>query len=324
MGPRFLIVLCTHQGERFLGPQLASLAGQTYRDWALEIHDWASRDGTRALLADFCAKHAGSLDITVTLHEDAPGPCASFMHAVRASLERRRDFDWLVFSDQDDVWLPDKLAALARVWRAEPDLDLIYSDFAVIDAQGRVLADRCLRPGGAWGRAMNITHPVALWLNVVRGMSMAVSRAFLERWSAAWHHPDWFMHDWAMCIVAHLVQARVRFLPESLAQYRRHSGNATMAAWGWRKFLVPWALLRQARRYVLGVYRQYHSLPRLVPSGWGGSVVSDVTCWKVARTVWSGRVVPWTVAVQVILAFILFWPRTSRSRVPAQVGVFRD
>ena len=50
---RISVALCTFNGERFLGEQLASIAAQTRLPAELVVTDDASSDGTVALLEGF-------------------------------------------------------------------------------------------------------------------------------------------------------------------------------------------------------------------------------------------------------------------------------
>jgi rhamnosyltransferase len=243
--------MCTHRGERFLKPQLASIAGQTAPCQALEIHDWGSTDETHTMLADFQQQHADSLPTQITSHDFAPGPARSFLAALDQTLRSRQDFDYLMFSDQDDIWLPHKLASFrGAIGRADRP-DLIYSDVSLIDAEGRTIREAML------GRPIDLHHPATLVLNLVPGMAMAVSRRFLDRWADLWTLPGWLMHDFAMCIAAYLTGATTHQIPDSLTAYRQHSGGFTAAAGSAGVFIRPIEMLRRARRYVRGVHTQF-------------------------------------------------------------------
>jgi len=246
-----LVLMCTHQGAGFLTPQLASLVGQTSPCDALEIHDWASRDGSRELLDQFRLGHGSVLPTEITVHDDAPGPAVSFLTALVHTLRTRRDFDYLMFCDQDDVWLPHKLERFRDAIRRGGRPDLVYSDVSLIDADDRVLRPAML------GRPINLHHPATLVLNLVPGMAMAVSREFLDRCAVLWTLSDWLMHDFAVCVATYLTNARVCHIPESLTAYRKHSGGFTSAASSWRAVVRPFDMLYRARRYVRGVHAQF-------------------------------------------------------------------
>ena len=108
MGTRaeIAILLSTHNGSAYLAEQLDSLLAQSHTDWQVFWRDDCSQDDTTELMHGF-ARKAGQGRV-VDLNDDAGhvGITASFL-----GLLRRAPRDRIVaFADQDDVWLPDKLA----------------------------------------------------------------------------------------------------------------------------------------------------------------------------------------------------------------------
>ena len=71
---RFLVLLCTHNGETYLAQQLDSLLRQTTPVYALEVHDWGSSDATVAMLHETQRQHAEALDMAVTLQRTPRAP----------------------------------------------------------------------------------------------------------------------------------------------------------------------------------------------------------------------------------------------------------
>lgn len=97
------ILLAAYRGARFIGAQLDSIAAQTCRDWNLIVSDDGSDDGTRDIVASFAASRMpGQVRLI-----DGPGKGATqnFLHLLSVAPQ-----GILAFCDQDDVWLPDKLA----------------------------------------------------------------------------------------------------------------------------------------------------------------------------------------------------------------------
>lgn len=98
------ILLASYQGARFIGTQLDSLAAQAFPHWRLVVSDDGSIDGTPDLVREFAARYP---DREITL---IPGPrqgaTSNFLHL----LAHLRDGEAMAFCDQDDLWLPDRLA----------------------------------------------------------------------------------------------------------------------------------------------------------------------------------------------------------------------
>lgn len=130
--PEVVILMATYQGARFLQAQLDSIAGQTHANWSLIASDDGSSDGSREILARFAAAHdAGRVTLI-----DGPraGATRNFLHLLDAAPGDRI----LGFCDQDDVWLPGKLARAVSTLRA--------CDGAAHYAARTVICDEELRP----------------------------------------------------------------------------------------------------------------------------------------------------------------------------------
>lgn len=96
--------MCTYNGERFLQEQLESFVEQSHKNWSLWVSDDGSSDQTLKILEGFKVKNPDH-EITV-LQGPQNGFCANFL-----SLMCREEIqtDYYALSDQDDIWLPEKL-----------------------------------------------------------------------------------------------------------------------------------------------------------------------------------------------------------------------
>jgi len=103
--PHVTILMAVYNGVPYLPEQLASIAGQTHRDWHLLISDDRSTDASGALLA----QAARDLPNLTCLTGPGQGGVANFMSLIRTAPDHAPKDSWLAFSDQDDVWLPEKL-----------------------------------------------------------------------------------------------------------------------------------------------------------------------------------------------------------------------
>ncbi|WP_108645184.1 glycosyltransferase family 2 protein [Polynucleobacter rarus] len=111
------ILLATYNGQKFLIEQLESIALQTHNNWYLIVSDDGSVDGTLDILYKYQKKWSpGKLLIR---KGPSRGFCSNFLSmAVDCSIVS----DFYAFCDQDDVWLPEKLAiALSNIKRRQRD-----------------------------------------------------------------------------------------------------------------------------------------------------------------------------------------------------------
>lgn len=301
--PCFAVLLCTHNGERFLAEQLASLASQTLLPSVVFVHDWGSGDDTRQLLVRAYETAPPGQRWELNWHDEAPGPARSFLRAIEACLAAEASFDFLCLCDQDDVWMPTKLATMAAAVHVQPHCDVLYADVRVTDAQGRTLWPSYHAPVGVFGRPMAVTHPSALWVNTIAGMSMVVSRRLLMRARPVWCWSGWVMHDWAIVIVAHLMEASVCHVPCVLVNYRQHGGNVLGSP-----VMNFQGALRTARAYVQAVAHQYEGCMRIHALTGVGRALTWPSRLQVLSCVVASPSLPRWRALRAAVGFALFWP----------------
>lgn len=98
------ILMSTYNGEKYLAEQLQSIENQTHKNWRLIISDDGSSDNTLEVAKQFQAKWGNNrLEIRQGPQQ---GFCLNFLSM---ACDTNIQADFYAFSDQDDVWLADKL-----------------------------------------------------------------------------------------------------------------------------------------------------------------------------------------------------------------------
>lgn len=214
--PQVLILMATRNGARFLSEQLDSIARQEITDWALHVGDDGSDDGTRRIVAEFAARHPAR---DIRLHEGPQrGATANFL-----SLLTRHDLPLgpdthVAFADQDDIWLPGKLArALMLLKAAGPGPAIHGAQSLHVDARGHALV-RSRPPAG------EATLAQALVRNPVSGHSLVLDPAatVLARSAGV---PAVPFHDWWLAILILACGGRAVIDDAVVLHYRQHDGN---------------------------------------------------------------------------------------------------
>ena len=134
--PRFSVLIPAHNAARFLPATLRSISKQDVASLEVVVMDGASTDGT----ADIAAAYPG-LAMRVTSEPDR-GQLDAVHKAVRAA--RGEILYWL---NADDVLLPGTLAVVDAAFRADPALDLVFSDDFAFDEDRRLLVNGGLIKG---------------------------------------------------------------------------------------------------------------------------------------------------------------------------------
>lgn len=243
--PAIAILLACYNGAANLRAQLDSFCAQTLPPALLIVSDDGSTDASRALLADFAAAHP---ELPVQLIEGPrQGAAQNFLHLLRAVPP---GIDMVAISDQDDVWLPEKLArgaaALAGAGGDRPVLSTGSS--WVCDAD---LAKLCRMPVPA--RPPGFRH--ALVQNIAGGNTMMLNRAALALLQAAsLEARKLVVHDWWIYQIIAGVGGVVLYDPEPVLLYRQHSGNLIGANHGFV------AKSRRLKLLLIGRFRRWNSI----------------------------------------------------------------
>ena len=111
--------MSTYNGEKFLAEQLQSIEDQTHKNWRLVISDDGSSDNTLAIAKQYQQKWGS--DRLEVRQGPQQGFCQNFLSMACDSNIRA---DLYGFSDQDDVWMADKLARAVAYFNANNESQL--------------------------------------------------------------------------------------------------------------------------------------------------------------------------------------------------------
>ena len=210
---RVAILLSTFNGARFLPAQLESFRRQTEPDWLLLWRDDGSSDATLEIMAAF-AREVGPdrcrrVDVPGRL-----GVAGNFYALLGAARPLGLP---VAFSDQDDVWLPEKLSrALAALdGRAGPAL---Y-------CSRQMLVDDRLDPIGPSAPFHRLpSFAAALTQNIATGCTIVLDPAAATLVAAS-TPPVGPLHDWWSYLLVTGAGGRVVADPEPTMLYRQHAAN---------------------------------------------------------------------------------------------------
>ena len=218
--PLIAILMAVYEPRMdWLGEQLDSLEAQTYPRLKLYIRDDCSPNVSLAQIEACVSARVRSFPYELRRNEKNLGSNGTFER-----LTREAEGDYFAYCDQDDVWLPEKLATLRRAIEAEGAL-LVCSDMFIIDENGNQTADSITK-----ARRHHIfmsgegLAPRLLISNFATGCTVLVDA---KRARAAVPFCPYMVHDHylALCCAA---EGRIVSLPDRLIRYRIHSGNQTL------------------------------------------------------------------------------------------------
>jgi glycosyltransferase involved in cell wall biosynthesis len=217
-----LVLLSSYNGARYIAEQIESIRAQTVHDWRLLVRDDGSTDETKSIVRRF-----SSLDDRIEMLGDNRGnvgPWASF--GLLLSAAAKAGARYLFLSDQDDVWIPTKMAgqleALRRTERSHGTSRpiLTHSDLEVV-------GDKLEPIHPSYRQFQNLSHDVddplrtLLIHNGMVGCTIAMNRALLD---FALPLPLGSAHDWWLGLCA-AATGTIVTSAERTVRYRQHASN---------------------------------------------------------------------------------------------------
>lgn len=221
VAPAISIALCTYNGAKFLLAQLESLAAQTRPPDELVVGDDCSSDETVQILDDFAARAA--FPVRVAVNAENLGSTRNFEKTIL-----RCGGDIVFLSDQDDVWLPDKIARAAAEFERDENVGMIFTDAEIVDENlnslGRQLWDFSFSTQMRQLARQKGILTVLFRQSTVTGATMAFRASLIGSFVPIPVDIPRVIHDeWIALVIA--LQAKVVFLEESSIKYRQHSSQ---------------------------------------------------------------------------------------------------
>lgn len=232
--PRVTVLLATYDGVRWLPEQLDTLLSQQGVRLELVVSDDGSTDGTWELLQE----RAAADPRVVLLPRTTPtGSAAGNFYRLLREVDLA-GCDLVALADQDDVWLPGKLAAHAGMVRAGSDG--VSSDVVAVHQDGRRALVRKSYPQRTWDWVFESPGPGCTFLLTPR--LAAVVQGLLRDPASAASTLDF--HDWLVYAVCRALGWRWTISDVPSVDYRQHDDNAFGAHQGARQRARRLALVR--------------------------------------------------------------------------------
>jgi len=219
---RVAILMGLYNGALHLADQLDSYVRQTSPDWDLIVSDDGSQDAGPDIINRFAQDQIGAGRAVRLVTGPARGVAVNFLSLLAHIPD---DADWVAFSDQDDVWLPDRLARGQRALAAVP------SGRPALFGSATWIVDEALS-----GHRMSPVFPQppgfrnALVQSIAGGNTMLLNRAGAELARAAAAEalaagaPP-ITHDWWLYQLVCGAGGQVIRSEDPTLLYRQHDGN---------------------------------------------------------------------------------------------------
>ncbi|SEA99426.1 glycosyltransferase family 2 protein [Pedobacter hartonius] len=213
------VVMTTYNGEKYLKQQIDSILTQTFPAEELIVCDDCSSDGTVTILEQYRQKKL----LTYVVNARRLGLIGNFKKAVSMAAEK----NFVALCDQDDIWLPDKLAvSLTPFERMDTKLPcLVHTDLILTDERENVLNWSFKNERGQSGYKHNLQ--TLLFANFVTGCTVVMNPVLRHFFTDM--PDDIRYHDAWIALVAYSFGIAVE-IPTPTIRYRKHDNNLSIVA----------------------------------------------------------------------------------------------
>lgn len=219
------ILLSTYNGEKYFKGQLNSLFSQTYQEFKILVRDDGSSDNTVSIVNEYEKLYPEKIKLIQDNFGNL-GSSKSFMKLLEYS-----DSEYIMFCDQDDVWLLDKIElSLQKIkeFENETKIDiplLVFTDLHVVDESLKIIEN------SFWKYQKLIPNTAKNWKklvaqNVITGCTIIMNKKAKE--VSLPFTLDMMIHDqWIGVNVAKY--GKIESLNEQTILYRQHGNNVAGA-----------------------------------------------------------------------------------------------
>lgn len=210
--PSISIVTPSYNQSAFIGRTIRSVAEQGYPDLEYVVRDGGSTDGTVEVLRE----HEGLVSSWVSEPDGGQADAINRGHA-------RTSGEIMAWLNSDDLLLPGALAVVGRCFRDHPEVDVLYGNRVIIDADGREVGRWVLPPHGPWAM---------LWRDYIPQETMFWRRSLWDRIGSRVDDSFRFAMDWDLVVRFWRAGARFRRLRAFLGAFTTHDEQKSLA---WRR-----------------------------------------------------------------------------------------
>lgn len=216
---RIHIIMATYNGENYVSQQIESILNSEGVDVFVTVYDDGSKDATLDIVKKFVEKDPGRIELIQ--NEKNMGLTRNFLQGLLTE-----KFDYVMFSDQDDVWKPDKVKKTYDFMRQTESKEsknqpiVVFTDAVIVDETLKEINPSFHRSGGYDTTKLDFAH--MLMENKMMGCTMMLNRAVTQKVNALPEHARY--HDWWLALIASCY-GKIAYLKEGTILYRQHGNN---------------------------------------------------------------------------------------------------
>ena len=212
------IAMATYNGAKYLREQIDSILAQTIQDFELIVCDDCSSDETWDILKQYSD---ADKRIKVFQNESNLGFKRNFEKAMLLC-----SGEYIALSDQDDIWLPDKVETIIQYFDTHSQVDALFTDATLIDSEGKPLEGTCTLWDYFFDEISRKRCEMGLMIEEFSSSTHATGATMAFRKSLTSRFPN-RNNMWHDDMIARLAVSShsLAYLPKCLTQYRIHSSQ---------------------------------------------------------------------------------------------------
>jgi glycosyltransferase involved in cell wall biosynthesis len=198
------VAMCTYNGAKYLREQIDSILSQTYPLYEIIVRDDCSDDDTWAILQEYQSK---SSVLKCFQNDYNLGYGLNFKMAIQQC-----SGDYIAFSDQDDIWKPNKIEILVQIIGEEKMLAISNSK---IEGDSNTEQENIFHTSNP----NSLTIEKLIWDNTIFGhacMINALMHSYINKMQVE------TAHDYLIALIAYALNSVV-ITDKELQVWRRHS-----------------------------------------------------------------------------------------------------
>lgn len=216
------VALCTYNGEKFVQKQIDSILDQTIPVHEIVVCDDCSTDRTKEILLEYKEKYPTIFELH--FNEENLRSDKNFEKAIFLTTG-----DYIFLSDQDDLWVPEKVDKILAIFNENPTAEGVFSDAAFIDDNDNLIYSEISLWESVCFFHESIKQPSDLRKsllyisNFLTGATLCIKKETKD-FSIPFMTIKNFIHDeWYAFLLSH--RDKLRFSTEKLIYYRLHNNQ---------------------------------------------------------------------------------------------------
>ncbi|MBU0686405.1 MAG: glycosyltransferase [Candidatus Margulisbacteria bacterium] len=213
---KFSVVIPLYKGAPFIESTLDSVLAQTYNNYEIILVNDESPDNVGEIVKKYIADHPGVKFIYIEQKNKGLG-------GARNSALKQASGDIIAILDQDDIWYPEKLARVAKIYREHPEISITTHNLHDL-RDGKIVGVLKNGPGAA-----DMQRALLYSGNLLSTPAVTFKKSIIEDvgYFSEDKEQSFLCEDYDLWLRAAAAGHKFYFMPEILGGYTLHANNFT-------------------------------------------------------------------------------------------------